>query len=76
MSRKAVVGENRDALAVILDRDRPADSQISPLAPVVPDARASRINSHERHPAAIENRHFEVVDLDDTRCRSPCCRTR
>ena len=58
------VGQDRNALAVILHRDRPPDPQVAALSPVIPNPGAfDQID--EGLPAAIENRHLQVIDLDE-----------
>ena len=57
------VGQNRDALALVFHRYRAPDPQVAPFAPVMPETRAlDQID--ERHPTAIQNRNFQVIDLD------------
>src|SRR5579862_3351757 len=58
-----IVGKNRNALAAILNRNRTANAQVAALAAVMANAGlADEFN--KRRSAAIEDRHFQVVDLD------------
>ena len=56
------VGKDADALALVLHRNRTADAQIAALAAVRADA-GLLDQAHEGQAAAVEDGHFEVVDL-------------
>src|SRR5579862_47946 len=61
---EALSRQNRDALAALFHEYRPPDAQISAPAAVLPDARLPQ-QIHKRQAAAIQDGHFQVVDLHE-----------
>src|SRR5579871_608955 len=60
---EAVVGQNADSFASVFDRDRAADAQIAAFSAIL--ANSSLLNElQERQAAAIQDRHFQVVDFN------------
>src|SRR5258708_7474942 len=63
--QEAITGRDGNALAAAFDRNRTADAQITPPLTVQLDARpADQID--KRLAAAVENRHLQVVDFDES----------
>ena len=54
--------QNADSLSAILNGDGPTDPQIPALPAVVPDTRVLD-QPDERLPAAVQDRHLEIIDL-------------
>ena len=55
----------RDALVPLRQRDRPQHLQVAPRRRQPLDARLVQDQIHERRGAAVHDRHFGVVQLDD-----------
>src|SRR5258708_26354053 len=71
MIEKYIAGEQEtigrndgDSPSPAFPRHGPADPQITPMFPELFDPRRAN-QFHEGKPAAIQDRHFQVVDLDE-----------
>src|SRR5262249_25238341 len=62
--QEAVRREDRDALAAALHRNRTANTEVAPAPAKLLNARLLD-QLHKRLPAAVQDRHLQVVDLDE-----------